>query len=143
MKGVKARNKKGTVKITSGKIIAQNTIPPREPRTVSLIALYPLPSRSILWPGITESSFPLSGAPKSMDGMKLTMLLVTASATTKDKNRNGYRLSEIKSGIRRTSMLGCIPGKSPKTIPNKVPMKRNRMISRNIFKLGNRSIYLC
>lgn len=77
MLGLKKLYKDGINITNKGKVSIENKTPPRLPTTHSLIASYPLPSNSNLCPGKTPKTVDSSGAPSSIEGIKLTKEFTT------------------------------------------------------------------
>ena len=53
-----------------GTIKRRHIIPVKHPIVVNLIASYPFPCKSSLWPGKIDNAVDSSGAPRKIDGIK-------------------------------------------------------------------------
>jgi len=58
------------------------------------MASYPLPSRSISWPGKTESCVSASGHPRKIEGIKSTKIWVIAIDAIKAARKSGFILAK-------------------------------------------------
>ena len=72
---------------------------------VNLIASYPLPSKSILCPGRTESEVSASGAPRKILGMNDTNICETAIETINIARENGSLVRKFSEKIIGISVL--------------------------------------
>lgn len=117
-------------KLNKGSIKIENNTPPNAPDTQSIIASIPFPSNNNLCPGNTLSMLASSGAPNSIDGIKLINIFIIPHDNNMIAPANGENINDNPRSIGIV-LLGCRPGSKPVIIPNTVPMIKG-MINSNI-----------
>lgn len=105
---------------------------------MSFIAIRPFPCSKYLCPGRTPSALLGSGAPKSIAGITLRMLCVTAKETTK-----GVACAPTPIAISiAAKRFTCTPGMRPVKQPAKTPSSIARRSSNAMYLFGLRT-FIC
>lgn len=106
------------------------------PYRVNIIAKYPLPLRSSLWPGKIDKNESSSGAPRKIDGIKSMNVCAIAIEVIKIVSVIGeIVVNKVVDIVRVITAMRFIwiPGVSPVRVPARIPINIARIISSNIF----------